>query len=92
LKADDLAVGRRLAGSLMKAQSLTAIRPRAFKPRTTDSKHGFGFSPNLLTDTGNEPAEKGQVIAGDITYLPLQNGKFCYLATFKDKFTRRIVG
>ena len=26
------------------------------------------------------------------TYLPLQNGKWCYLATFQDKFTRRIVG
>jgi putative transposase len=32
------------------------------------------------------------VIVGDITYLPLQNGKFCYLATFQDKFTRRVVG
>ncbi len=31
-------------------------------------------------------------MVGDITYLPLQNGKFCYLATFQDKFTRRIVG
>lgn len=92
LKADGLAVGRRLAGTLMKVQNLTAIRPRAFKPRTTDSAHSLGFSANLLTDAGNESTEKGQVIVGDITYLPLSNGKFCYLATFQDKFTRRIVG
>ncbi len=32
------------------------------------------------------------MIVGDITYLPLQNGRFCYLACFQDKFTRRIVG
>lgn len=32
------------------------------------------------------------MIVGDITYLPLQNGRFCYLATFQDKFTRRVVG
>lgn len=91
LKADGLTVGRRLAGSLMKKQSLTAIAPKRFVPRTTDSKHDFGYSSNLLKAAG-EPQEKGQVIVGDITYLPLQNGKFCYLATFQDKFTRRIVG
>lgn len=91
LKAEGAAVGRRLASSLMKRQSLTAIRPKRFVPKTTDSKHSFGYSPNLLKTVG-EPQEKGQVIVGDITYLPLQNGKFCYLATFQDKFTRRIVG
>jgi transposase InsO family protein len=92
LKDLGLAVGRRLAGSLMKAQTLTAIRPRAFVPRTTDSCHDFGFSPNLLRDPKNEPTGQGEVIVGDITYLPLSNGKFCYLATFQDKLTRRIVG
>lgn len=64
---------------------------KRFVPKTTDSKHNFGYSPNLLKTAG-EPQEKGQVIVGDITYLPLQNGRFCYLATFQDKFTRRIVG
>lgn len=92
LKDLGLTVGRRLAGSLMKAQDLTAIRPRAFVPRTTDSCHDFGFSPNLLRDPKNEPVGQGEVIVGDMTYLPLQNGKFRYLATFQDKFTRRIVG
>ena len=91
LKAEGVAVGRRLAGSLMKRESLTAIGAKRFVPKTTDSKHDFGYSPNLLKAAGNPP-QKGQVIVGDITYLPLQNGKFCYLATFQDKFTRRIVG
>ena len=92
LKAEGLAVGRRLASSLMRKQSLTAIRPKRFVPKTTDSKHGFRYSPNLLKESVGEPIEKGQVIVSDITYLPLQNGKFCYLACFQDKFTRRILG
>ncbi len=92
LQASGLAVGRRLAGSLMKAQSLAAIAPKRFVPRTTDSKHDFGFSPNLLREPLNEPVGSGLCLVGDITYLPLQNGKWCYLASFQDKFTRRIVG
>lgn len=92
LVAGGVRVGRRLAGSLMKVQGLAAIAPRAFKPRTTDSAHSLGFSPNLLRDPANEPSGAGEVIVGDITYLPLRGGKFCYLATFQDKFTRRIVG
>ncbi len=92
LKAGGLAVGRRLAGTLMKNQSLKAICPKRFVPRTTDSRHNFGFSPNLLKNALNEPFGQGEAIVGDITYLPLQNGKWCYLASFQDKYTRRIVG
>lgn len=92
LKASGLAVGRRLAASLMQAQSLTAIATKRFVPKTTESKHGFGYSANLLRPMSDEPTEAGQVIVGDITYLPIRGGKFCYLATFQDKFTRRIVG
>jgi len=91
LKAEGLPVGRRLAGSLMKKQSLAAIGPKRFVPRTTDSRHNFGFSPNLLRESLNEPVGQGKVIVGDITYLPVQNGKWCYLATFQDKYTRRIL-
>jgi transposase InsO family protein len=32
------------------------------------------------------------VVVGDITYLALRNGGWCYLATFQDKLTRRIIG
>lgn len=92
LVASGIEVGRRLAGSLMKAQALAAIRPKRFIPRTTDSKHGLGYATNLLKDGQNAPTGKGEVIVGDITYLPLRGGKFCYLATFQDTLTRRIVG
>jgi transposase InsO family protein len=45
-----------------------------------------------VKDESNKPLGQGEVLVGDITYLPLQNGEFCYLATFQDKYTRRIVG
>lgn len=48
--------------------------------------------PNLLRDPVNKVVGNGLCLVGDITYLPVQNGKWCYLATFQDKFTRRIVG
>ena len=92
LQAEGVAVGRKLAATLMKRQNLMAIRAKRFVPQTTDSQHGFGYSANLLKETVHTPSEKGAVLVGDITYLPLHNGKFCYLATFQDKLTRRIVG
>ncbi len=76
----------------MREQQLKAIQPKSFVPRTTDSRHGGRISPNLLKEMGGEIVDKEQVIVGDITYLPLQNGRFCYLATFQDKYTRRIIG
>ena len=89
--AKELKMGRFLVRRLMREQVLKAIQPKSFVPRTTDSRHGGRISPNLLKEIG-EIRQKGRVIVGDITYLPLQNGKFCYLATFQDKYTRRIVG
>lgn len=59
---------------------------------TTDSKHEQRISPNLLQNALNAPAGKGEVIVGDITYLRVRGGGFCYLACFQDKYTRRIVG
>ena len=82
LKAEGVAVGRRLAGSLMKRQSLTAIRPKRFVPKTTDSKHDFGYSPNLLKAAG-EQQQTGQVIVGDITYLPFKMESFVIWQHFR---------
>ena len=90
--AADVKIGRYLARRLMREQDLKAIQPKSFVPKTTNSGHGGRISPNLLKENRVEIFEKGQMIVGDITYIPLSNGKFCYLATFQDKYTRRIVG
>ena len=39
-----------------------------------------------------EECAVGKVIIGDITYIPLSNGSWCYLAIWEDKVTRRIIG
>jgi transposase InsO family protein len=75
----------------MREQNLRAIVPRRFVPRTTDSNHDARVSPNLLKEPSNQVQGAGQVIVGDITYIRLANGKFCYLASFQDQFTKRVV-
>ncbi len=87
-----LKVGRNTVRKVFKREGLKAIQPKSFKPKTTDSKHGFGYNENLLKDSQNQPNNKGEVFIGDITYLRSQSGIFCYLAMLQDKFTRRIVG
>jgi hypothetical protein len=48
--------------------------------------------PNLLLDARNAPQKPRDVIVGDITYLPLQTGRWGYLASWQDKLTKRVVG
>jgi putative transposase len=76
----------------MRRETLTGDRAARFKPKTTDSNHDARISPNLLKESANAPTGAGEVIVGDITYIRLADGSFCYLAIFQDKFTRRIVG
>jgi putative transposase len=87
-----LEIGRHRVRLVMKQENLKAIAPKRFVPQTTDSKHGLAVSPNLLQNGANAPFDKGEVLVGDITYLRLRSGGFCYLACLQDKFTRRILG
>lgn len=90
--AASLKIGRATVQKVMRRENLRAIAPKQFKPQTTDSRHGLPICANLLQDGINAPTGKGDVLVGDITYLRLANGTFCYLACLQDKFTRRIVG
>ncbi len=87
-----LEIGRHRVRLVMKREDLKAIAPKRFVPRTTDSKHGLAVSSNLLQNAANAPLDKGEVVVGDITYIRLRSGGFCYLACLQDKFTRRIIG
>lgn len=75
----------------MKAENLKAITAKAFKPKTTDSK-GTKPAPNLLAEINIRECASGKIIIGDITYIRLRGGRFCYLAVWQDKVTRRIIG
>jgi putative transposase len=87
-----LQIGRATVQKVMRRENLTAIQAKQFKPQTTDSRHGLPVCANLLQNGANAPTGKGEVFVGDITYLRLRDGAFCYLACLQDKFTRRIVG
>jgi transposase InsO family protein len=90
--AAELKIGRATVRRIMRRENLRAIQPKCFKPQTTDSKHGLPVCENLLQNGANALVSSGEVFVGDITYLPLSGGRFCYLACLQDKFTRRIVG
>ncbi len=89
LKAEGIKAGRHRVRSVMRDQNLRAIQPRRFTPRTTVSDNRRA-SPNLLKDAS--PTVPRSVLVGDITYLPLFGGKWCYLASWQDKVSKRVVG
>lgn len=90
-EVDGIKIGRDAVRSILSTHGLRAIQPKSFVPKTTQSHPNLRRSPNLLLE--REPAQgPDEVYVGDITYLPLVNGKFAYMATFQDAFTRIIVG
>jgi transposase InsO family protein len=83
--------GRRRVQKLLKIAGLSAIQPKSFQPRTTESRHTLGYSPNLILDLA-EPSKPNQLWVGDITYVPVAGLGFGYLSILMDRCSRRIVG
>lgn len=75
----------------LRKYGLKAIQPRSFVPKTTNSRHTYQISPNLLLDRP-KPGKPNEIWVGDITFIPLSGGNWCYLSVFMDLFSRRIVG
>jgi putative transposase len=84
-------VSRYKAGRVLGKYGLKAIQPRSFVPKTTDSRHAYKISPNLLLDRAM-PQKPNEVWVGDITYIPLAGGRWAYLAEWMDLFSRKIIG
>ena len=76
---------------LLKIQGLQAIQPQSYRPKTTDSRHALGYSPNLLQRSA-PPTQLNRVWVADITYIPLKETAFAYLALVLDLCSRRVVG
>jgi transposase InsO family protein len=91
LKQRGFRVGKEKCGKVMKKHGLKAIQPRSFVPRTTQSRHPYRISANLLLDRG-APQKPCEVWVGDITYLPLSAGKWAYLSVWMDLYSRKICG
>ncbi|MBI3422852.1 MAG: transposase [Acidobacteria bacterium] len=79
LQAQGHAIGRRRVRRMLRAEQLHALQPKSFVPRTTDSRHGGRLSPPLLA--GLTDSRHGQAFVSDLTYWPLQNGGWAFLAT-----------
>jgi len=90
LKEEQLDCGRDRTLRLMKELGIVGLQKNGFKPLGTDSRHDFGYSPNLLRELG-EPVRCDQVWVADTTYLRTEQG-WSYLATVMDLFSRRIIG
>jgi putative transposase len=91
LAARGEACGPGRVARLLKQLGLQALQPRSFRPRTTQSRHPLGYSPNLLRDSA-PPSGINQVWLGDITFIPLAGARFAYLALLMDLYSRRVVG
>ena len=76
---------------LLDSAGLKAIQPKSFQPKTTDSRHTLGFSLNLIQDS-TDPSRLNELWVADITYVPLADGSFAYLALIMDRCSRKIVG
>jgi transposase InsO family protein len=82
---------RRTVAKIMKNQRLSAIQPKSFKPKTTESRHRLGYNPNLLLNDF-QLTGINQLWVADITYIPLEAKRFAYLAMLMDRFSRRLIG
>ena len=74
LNKEGVKIGNYKVRRLMQEEGLKAIGPKSFVPKTTDSK-GVKAAPNLLKDIRLEECAPTKIIIGDITYIPLQNGR-----------------
>jgi hypothetical protein len=64
LKEQQIRVGKHKCRRIMKEHGLCAIQPRSFVPRTTQSRHPYPLSPNLLL-AREAPAKPDEVWVGD---------------------------
>jgi hypothetical protein len=64
-------------------------RPRKWRVRTTDSRHGWRRYPNVIR--GVKAAYPFHILVADITYLYVGTG-FCYVSLITDLYSRKIVG
>jgi transposase InsO family protein len=74
----------------MQEHGIRARGKRRFRIATTDSRHGLPIAPNLL-HRNFTAARPNQVWAGDISYIPTDEG-WMYLAVVLDLFNREVVG
>jgi transposase InsO family protein len=90
LQRQGIACSRNRVARHMRALNLKARQKRAFKPKTTDSRHPHPLAPNRLAAAPRPPAAN-RIWVSDITYVCTNEG-WLYLAAVMDLYSRKIVG
>jgi transposase InsO family protein len=90
LRETGLVVNEKKVVRVMHKYAIAGIRLRR-KVRTTVPEPADTPVADLFARDFTAP-EPGAKYMGDITYLPVGDGKFLYLATVLDCFSRRVVG
>lgn len=90
LRAQQEPVSRKRVARLMRQEGLRGCFPVRRHVLTTDSRHDQPIAPNRLAQRAR-PTQTNQVWAGDITYIPTDEG-WLYLAGVKDLCSRQLVG
>lgn len=85
-----LKVGRDRLYAILEANHMLIRKRKKRSPRTTFSNHSYTTAPDLCKDF--IPTAPNQVYVSDITYIPIQNGRFCYLFLVTDSYSKYIVG
>lgn len=75
---------------IMRKNKVKSIMRKRYRPQTTDSNHAQPIAPNLLDQQFKQP-DKNHTWAGDITYVPTDEG-WLYLAVVIDLYSRRVIG
>ncbi|MEV6994412.1 IS3 family transposase [Streptomyces sp. NPDC093228] len=90
LRGDGERVNHKRIARVMRSINLAGVRLRR-RHRTTVADSAAAKAPDLIGRdfTASEPNTK---YVGDITYLPVDGGKFLYLATVIDLASRRLAG
>jgi len=90
LRRQGLTIGHNRVARLMRTQGIRAKSKRAFRPRTTDSRHAERIAPNRLKQLPSLH-RPDQAWVADITYIWTVAG-WVYLAAVMDLYSRKIVG
>ena len=85
---ENIKMGRDAVNILLRSRGMLIKKTKRYFI-TTDSKHFFYKSPNLLTDINIAHSE--QVFVSDITYIKTDSGH-AYLALVTDAYSRKIMG
>ena len=88
LVQNNVKIGRDALFDLLRSYGMLVKKTKRFHI-TTDSKHFFFKSPNLLKNLTLTHAE--QVLVSDITYIKIDDGH-SYLALVTDAYSKKIMG